>query len=37
MQNSMGKWQCAWEVQKAKRFMVAYIPWSRVADFITRE
>jgi hypothetical protein len=36
MQNNMGKRQCAW-VQKAQCFMVAYIPWSRVADFITGE
>jgi hypothetical protein len=37
MQNSMGKRQCTWGVQKAERFMVAYIPWSRVANFITGE
>jgi hypothetical protein len=33
----MGKRWCAWGVEKAKRFMVAYIPWSRVADFIIGE
>jgi hypothetical protein len=37
MQNNMEKWKYAWEVEKAERFMVAYISWTRVTDFITKE
>jgi hypothetical protein len=33
----MEKQQCAWGVEKAERFMVAYISWSRMANFITGE
>jgi hypothetical protein len=37
MQNSMEKRQCTWGIEKVERFMVVYIPWTRVADFITGE
>jgi hypothetical protein len=37
MQNSMEKRKCAWEVEKAQRFMVAYILCTWVANFITRK
>jgi hypothetical protein len=35
MQSSMGKREYAWRGEKGERFMVAYILWSRLADFIT--
>jgi hypothetical protein len=36
MQSNMGKRECAWG-EKGERFMVAYIPWTRLADFIIGE
>jgi hypothetical protein len=37
MQSSMGKRKCALGGEKGERFMVAYILWIRLVDFITGE
>jgi hypothetical protein len=33
----MGKRECVLSGEKRERFMVAYIPWTRLANFITGE
>jgi hypothetical protein len=33
----MEKWECVRGLEKEERFMVAYILWTRLGDFITRK